>query len=390
MKNTLAILGEKPMFKQNEIPFMQPTLPRFEDLESSIRSTIQTGILTKGRYVEQYEEALADHLNAPYVVAVSSCTTGLMLTLRELGITGEVLVPSFTFCATVHAIVWAGAKPVFVDCEPGAYTIDMSDAERKVTPRTSAIVPVHIFGVPVDSVRVQEFSDTHGLKVVYDAAHAMGSKSNGVPVGCNGDAEVFSTSPTKLLVTGEGGFVVTRNAELARLLRVAREYGNPGDYNCTSIGINGRLGEYGSILGFHSLKMLNDNVEQRNRLAALYRGKLKEIPGIKVQSVPRGTLSTFKDLSIEIDPSEFGMNRDQLAHALRWENIPTRKYFSPPVHKQMCYDEDIFLPITDLVSSRVLSLPLFAHMPLQFAERVVEALQNIRTHAGAIVQTIKG
>lgn len=386
-KNKPAIISNIPIFTE-ELPFMQPTLPPIESYINEIHEISNSGFLTKGKYLEKYEETLAEYIGVPYVLALSSCTTGLILSLKGLGITGDVLVPSFTFCASAHSIVWAGATPVFVDCYPGTYTMDVEDAERKITKDTTCILAVHVFGVPANVEAIQDLANKYDLKVVYDAAHAMGSKLNGVPIGVNGDAEVFSTSPTKLLVTGEGGFVATHNRELANYIKLAREYGNPGNYDCTIVGINGRLNEYSSVIGINSLKVLENNIEMRNMRAQQYRENLSEIPGIVIQTVPSNVRSTFKDLSILIEPDIFGLNRDQLELALKYERIPTRKYFSPAVHEQICYQSNSNtiskLPTTEYISKNIISLPLFSHMSSEQVEKVIQAIQNIHENAEEI------
>ncbi|WP_050747904.1 DegT/DnrJ/EryC1/StrS family aminotransferase [Sodalis glossinidius] len=219
-----------------------------------------------------------------HVVAVSSVTIGLTITLEALGITGEVLVPSFTFCASANAIVQAGATSVFVDSCPETYNISVSDLEKKITKQTEAILAVHVFGVPADCLALEKIAKGNNIKLIFDAAHGMGSTLNNVKMGRFGDAEVFSTTPTKTLVTGEGGLVFTRDAALAQRLRIYREYGNPGD--CTYIGTNGRLNEISCLMGIASFDLLPEHLRLRQAAAKAYAEKLTSIPGIHLQQIP--------------------------------------------------------------------------------------------------------
>lgn len=388
-----AILGGPPVFA-DRLPFMRPTLPPWESLAASVREIVGTGLLTKGRYLELFEDRVARHLGVKHAVAVSSCTTGLMLVYRCLGLHGEVLVPSFTFMATVHPLVWQGVTPVFVDVDPLAWNIDPDCIEARITPRTTAIVAVHIFGNPAAAEELENIARRHGLALVFDSAHGFGALHHGAPLGGYGLAEVFSTSPTKLLVTGEGGVVATNDDHLAGQIRVGREYGNPGNYDSVLPGINARMQEFSAILGLHSLDMLEDNASRRNQLAARYRDGLAEVPGIKFQTVNPWDRSSYKDFTIRVDAPEFGLDRDTLSQALAQEGIDTRAYYVPPVHQQSTYRDLArrqrpYLPITESLAADVLSLPMYSHMPVDCVSRVCEAMRRLHMHASE-VQALSG
>ncbi len=249
-------------------------------------------------------------------MAVSSCTLGLLLTYHGLGLKGEVIVPSFTFMATVHPLLWVGTEPVFVDIDPYTWNIDPAKVEAAITERTTAIVAVHNFGNPAPVAELEAIARRHGLRLIFDAAHGFGALYRGRPVGGFGDAEVFSLSPTKLLVAGEGGIVATNNDDLAEHIRVGREYGNPGDYNSDFPGLNVRLPEFNALLGLHSLGMLEENAKRRNRVAAIFRERLSQIPGLTFQRIHPQDRSSYKDFSILVDEAKFGLTRDELALAL--------------------------------------------------------------------------
>jgi dTDP-4-amino-4,6-dideoxygalactose transaminase len=378
----------KPIFAST-IGLVRPVLPPFAELAQECESMLGSGMVTKGRHLRAFEEAVADHLGAKHAVAVSSCTTGLMLTYRCLGLTGDVVVPSFTFMATVSALVWAGLRPVFADVDLDTATLDPAAAESAITPETSAIVAVHTFGNPADIERLQAVADRHGLKLVFDAAHGFGSLYQGDPVGWQGDAQVYSLSPTKLLIAGEGGIVATNDDELADQIRIGREYGNDGTYDSAFAGMNARMPEFNALLGLHSLQRLEDAARRRNEVAILYRDELGRLPGIHFQEVRPGNRNSYKDFSITVDADVFDMTRDELAVALAAENVDTRKYYDPAVHRHAAYrrySDGRPLPNTDLLASRSLSLPIWSHMDDQTALGICGAIQVIWKEAQSPAQ----
>ena len=344
-------------------------------------------MVTKGRFLAAFENAIAQHLGVKHVVAVSSCTTGLMLTYQALGLSGDVIVPSFTFMATVSAMVWNGLHPVFSDVNPATTNLDVSAIEDVMTPNTSAIVAVHNFGNPADIDALQAVAARYGLKLVFDAAHGFGALYQGLPVGKQGDAQIFSLSPTKLLITGEGGIVATNDDALAEKIRVGREYGNSGSYDSAFAGLNARMPEFNALLGLHSLDKLENAALRRNEIASLYQEILGSIPGVAFQEVHAGNRSSYKDFSITIDANGFGLTRDELALALTAENVDTRKYYEPPVHRQAAYHHLYNgrpLPNTEWLASNSLSFPIWSHMEPETAMGICEAVQRINKNALAV------
>jgi dTDP-4-amino-4,6-dideoxygalactose transaminase len=383
MNNKPAISGVRPAFG-HQIQLVSPLLPDFTDLAESIQNMLSSGMVTKGQYLHSFEEAIAKHLGVKHTIAVSSCTTGLMLTYRGLGLTGDVIVPSFTFMATVSALVWAGLRPVFADVDAGTTNLDPVAVEAAITPETSAVVAVHNFGNPADIDRLQALADRHGLKLIFDAAHGFGACYQGTPVGAQGDAHIYSLSPTKLLIAGEGGVVATNDARLAENIRIGREYGNDGNYDSAFAGFNARLSEFNALLGLHSLRMLEDAARRRNEIASLYHRELGRLPGIGFQEVSHGNRSSYKDFSITVDPYKFGLTRDELALSLAAENVDTRKYYSPPVHRQTAYyhyNNRQPLTQTEWLSAHSLSLPIWSSMSNTLALEICQAVQYIYEHA---------
>jgi dTDP-4-amino-4,6-dideoxygalactose transaminase len=363
------------------VPLVRPVLPSFADMAPEVEEILRSGMVTKGQHLRQFEQAVADHLRVNHAIAVSSCTSGLMLVYRGLGLNGEVVVPSFTFMATVSALIWAGLRPVFADVDRATTTLDPASAEEAITPDTSAIVATHNFGNPADCEALQAVADRHDLKLVFDAAHGFGSLYRGAPVGPQGNAQVYSLSPTKLLIAGEGGIVATNDEELAERIQVGREYGNVGNYDSSFAGFNARMPEINAVMGMHSLRNLEAAAKRRNEVASLYHQELGRLPGIGFQEVRQGDRNSYKDFSITIDPERFGMTRDELAIALAAENVDTRTYYNPPVHRQTAYREyagDWPLPNTEWLARHSLSLPIWSDMDDRTALGICRAVGRSR------------
>jgi len=385
------------------VPFVRPALPTAEQLLPAVAGILASGRLTKGPFVERLEQSLAAHLGVRHAVAVSSCTIGLMLVYRALDLSagscrarrtvsptcpvasmeplsrfavartgtrveplGEVVIPSFTFLAAPAALVWNNLRPVFVDVDARTTNVTMQAVAAAITPRTVAISACHNFGNPCDVAALGALAEEHGLPLVVDAAHGFGATMHGRPVGIGATAQVFSLSPTKLLVAGEGGIVATDCDCLAHFVRLGREYGNDGSYDALFAGVNGRMPELSAALALASLARLDEVAARRRTLAATYRRELGQLPGIGfIEPIP-GAVSSHKDFSITIDPSRFGMTRDSVRRALAARGIETRAYYDPACHRQTAFerfhDRARPLPVTEHLSSRSLSLPIGAHV----------------------------
>jgi dTDP-4-amino-4,6-dideoxygalactose transaminase len=401
------------------VPFVRPALPSWEAFGPAAAEILAGGRLTKGVYVDRLEQAIATRLGVRHAVAVSSCTIGLMLVYKGLDLSagscrsrrgplercavgsleplsrfgtvrsgtrteplGEVIIPSFTFLAGPAAIVWNNLRPVFVDVDPRTTNVTVQAVAAAITPRTVAISVCHNFGNPCDVAALAALAEEHGLPLIVDAAHGFGASVHGRPVGAGATAQVFSLSPTKLVVAGEGGIVATDCECLAHFVRLGREYGNDGSYDALFAGVNGRMPELSAAMGLASLEMLDDVAERRRRIAACYRRELESLPGIGfVESAP-GALSSYKDFSITIDPARFGMTRDSVRRALAVRGIETRTYYDPPCHRQTAFehfhDRSRPLSATDLLSARSLSLPIGAHVDEAVVEEVCEAVATAK------------
>jgi dTDP-4-amino-4,6-dideoxygalactose transaminase len=343
-------------------------------------------VLTNGPYVRRFEEEASTYLGVRHCVAVSSCTAGLMLVLRAAGLSGDVIVPSFTFAATAHAVQWNGLRPVFADIDRRTLTLSPASARRAVGLHTSAILATHLYGTPCDIEGIRSLAEEHGLRLFFDAAHAFGSERAGTRIGGFGDAEVFSLSPTKVVIAAEGGLIATNDDLLAERCRVGRDYGNPGDYDCLFVGLNARMSELHAATGLASLEDLDARLDERNRLAAAYTSALAGIPGVRIPEVAPGDRSTYKDYTVLIDPDGYGLNAATVAELLRREGIETRRYYSPPVHAMRAYqvpghppDE---LPATESAAEQALTLPLWVGMTDAQVGIVAEVIRRIGRPGG--------
>ena len=390
-----AVLGGTPAFPDG-LRLLKPTLPPFENVGPRWQECFGTGALTKGQWLAEYERKLARHLGVQHAVAVSSCTAGLMLALdRYRGRTA--LLPSFTFMATAMAVSWAGLDPVLCDVRQDTWCLDIESVlgaldTRDLAPDEAVVIPVHVFGNPADTDVFDELSQLTGLPVLYDSAHGFGALRDGAPIGAQGTAHVFSTSPTKLLITGEGGVVATNDDAVAEHVIVGREYGNPGDYNAIFAGMNARMPEASALLGIASLDLLENEAQRRNALAAVYREALAGLPGLTFQSIRPQDRCSYKDFSLTIGP-DFGLSRDEVALMLDREGIPTRAYYVPAVHELTAFaglaDEfEDRLPVTRRLTREIISLPIYGSLDEGEIELIAACMRAGHEHAFKVRTTM--
>jgi dTDP-4-amino-4,6-dideoxygalactose transaminase len=367
-----------PMFEKF-LPIVDPEGVPGEEFLEDVRRILASKQLTNGAYVRRFEEAAAAYLGVAQCVAVSSCTSGLLLVLKAMDLQGEVILPSFTFHATAHAVVWNGLKPVFADCDAKTFCIDPQQVRAQLSPDTAAILAVHLFGNPAAVRELEEIAAELQVPLIFDAAHAFGSSTGGRRIGGFGTAEVFSFSPTKLVVAGEGGLITTRGAGLAEKFRAARNYGDAGNYDPEILGVNARMSEIHAAMALHGLAGLEARIERRNEIRLRYERNLGEVAGLRFQEISEGGRSTCKDFSVIVDQREFGHSRDWLVELLRRENIQARKYFWPPVHRQKLYSamwDGRPLPVTDMISDGVVSLPIYSSLRDESVDKVCEVIRR--------------
>lgn len=341
---------------------------------------MKSGQLTNGKFVGRFEAEFARFSDCRDAVALSSCTDGLTWVLKYLP-PGDIVLPSFTFSATAHAAVLAGHRPLFADCDPETLNLDPLAVEKRITKNTRAILATYIYGNPPEIAALQTIARRHRIKLVLDAAHAVGARYRSKRAGSLGWAEVFSLTPTKQLCCGEGGMVATADSKLAAYLRIARNYGNPGNYNTKFVGSNVRMEEFNAILGLAGMPHIDEYIERRNRLAELYRAELAEIPGIRFPLVHEDDLCSYKDFTILVQSGRTQVSRPQLEQQLAAVNVETRRYFEPPVHRHTAYrrwveKDRVKLPNTEKVARQCLSLPMYSHLSASAVRRICRTIRE--------------
>jgi dTDP-4-amino-4,6-dideoxygalactose transaminase len=380
-----AVLGG-PQGYPAGLPFFRPSVGDVPALTRQLQSVLDSGYLTNGSTVRTLEEHVAERLGVRHVIAVSSCTSGLMLVLQAVGARGRVVMPSFTFAASAHAVSWTGGSPHFADIDTASLTLDPASASSQLE-GAAAITATHVYGTPCQVEELQRVADRAGIPLVYDAAHALGSRRGGRPVGGFGSAEVFSLSPTKVLTAGEGGLVATDNDAIADHVRLGRNYGNAGDYDCAFPGLNARMSELHAAVGLAGLAELDARIEHRRRLVDIFWTRLRHVPGLRSPVVRPEDTSTYKDLTLVVTPEEFGLDVPALTEALAAEGVDSRRYFYPPIHRQKAYAGaplQADLPVTDAMSQQVISPPLFTAMTQVDVRHLADLVIGIHEHAGAI------
>jgi dTDP-4-amino-4,6-dideoxygalactose transaminase len=342
---------------------IRPSLPDLNELRKEMAGMWESGQVTMGGHVQAFEDAVAKKIGVRHAVAVSSCTSGLILAVRALELTGEAIVPSFTFAATVHALLWNGVTPVFCDSETGTLNLDPRKAEENITGKTSAILPVSIFGVPPRVAEFQRLARNYHVRLLYDSAQALGARVNGTYAGGFGDVEVFSLSPTKVVTAIEGGMVTTNDDVLAKRIRSMRDYGKAEDgEDMEFIGLSARMSEVNAAVGLLNFTRVAKLIRHRGKLVALYKKLLSGIPGIHFQEIPPGISPSQNYMVIFIDGAG-RIDRDGMYMRLMDEGIQTKRYFFPAVHEMMAYRKygRKFigrLPVAERASREGLALPL--------------------------------
>ena len=383
----LALHGAAPAFPAG-LPITRPAIPSLDRVTKRLSGAFAKGMITNGANVRELEAAAADRLGVRHVVAVSCCTAGLMLAVQAVSPEGDAVLPSFTFSASGHAMAWNGLGLRFGECDPVTFQADPDDLAARLE-GAGVLSATHLFGAPCDAEALEAVARKAGVPLLFDAAHAFGATRGGRPIGGFGDVEVFSLSPTKVVVAGEGGLVATDREDVAEFVRIGRDYGNPGDYNTRFVGLNARMSELHAAVALESLSDLDENLALRSAVADRYRTGLEAIPGVSCQVISAGDTSAYKDFTITIDPAAFGGTRDDLRETLRAQGIDTRCYFDPPLHRQEAYASVMngALPRTEELASRVLNLPIFPSLSLADVDIVVDVIGAAQEVAATLAAT---
>lgn len=312
-----------------------------------------------GPLVREFEQRVADLAGVRYCVATCNATIALQLLARAAELSGEVIMPSLTFPATAHAFRWLGLTPVFCDIDPSTGCLDPALVAAAITPRTSAIVPVHLWGRPCSVDQLEKVAADHGVKLLFDAAHGFGCTSEGRPIGGFGQAEVFSFHATKVVNAFEGGAVVTDDEELAKRIRAMHNFGFTQDRVSTEVGINGKMTEAAAAMGLTSLDAFEKTVRQNEANYDSYRSELDGLAGLKVIDFDRAERNNYHYLIVEVDAAVAGVDRNLLGDVLKSENVVCQRYFSPGCHEMEPYlsEQPVTLPHTERLARKVLALP---------------------------------
>jgi dTDP-4-amino-4,6-dideoxygalactose transaminase len=358
----LAILGGAPAFA-DKLHVGRPNIGDRDRLLARINDILDRRWLTNaGTYVREFERRVAEMTGVRHCIAMCNGTVALEIAIRALGFRGEVIVPSFTFIATAHALQWQEITPVFCDIDPRTHTIDPDRVEQLITPRTTGIIGVHVWGRPCDVERLERIAQDRRLGLLFDAAHAFACSHNGRMVGSFGNAEVFSFHATKFVNTFEGGAVVTNDSELAARIRLMKNFGFAGYDNVIYIGTNGKMCEISAAMGLTALDALDEFIAVNRRNYELYRRELADVPGLEQVTYEGTDAQNYQYIALVIDEETVGLSRDELVKVLHAENIMARRYFYPGCHRMEPYrsyfpNAGLLLPHTEVLTRRMMCLP---------------------------------
>lgn len=368
------------MESERKITVTSPLLPSLDDFIPYLQDIWDRKWLTNnGHYHQELEKALCEYLKVPYISLFTNGTLPLICALQALRITGEVITTPFSFVATTHSLWWNGIKPVFVDIEPDTCDIDPEKIESAITPKTTAIMPVHVYGKPCNTDRIQEIADKYGLKVIYDAAHAFGVEVNGKSILEAGDMSTLSFHATKVYNTIEGGALVCHDEQTKKRIDYLKNFGFADETTVIAPGINGKMDEIRSAYGLLNLKQVDKAIEARCRIAMEYRKGLKDREGIRVLEDLPGVRHNYSYFPIFIDAEKYGMTRDELYFKMKEQNILGRRYFYPLISEFTTYHgldsarvEN--LPVAHKIADSVICLPMHHSLTKDEVNKVIECL----------------
>lgn len=360
----------------------QSSMPTLEEYVEEIRDIWDSHWMTNnGSKHKRLEEELKKYMGVEDITLFSNGHMALELCIQAMNLSGEVITTPFTFASTTHAIVRNNLEPVFCDIDPDTFTIDVNKIENLITDRTTAIVPVHVYGNICEVEAIEKIAQKYGLKVIYDAAHAFGETYNGIGVGNLGDASMFSFHATKVYNTIEGGAICFSNPEFGLDLNRLKNFGIRGPEKVDYVGANAKMNEFQAAMGLCNLKHLEKEIEKRKVIDERYRERLADIPGIQLNIQQKIVKSNYAYFPVIFDEKIFGATRNEVADALEAQGIFARKYFYPLTNTFDCFhgkynvDET---PIALHISKRVLTLPMYADLPLEIVDKVCDIIQGIR------------
>jgi len=385
----LAIFGGPPTFSE-PLHVGRPNIGDRAALLARINDLLDRRWLSNnGPFVQEFERRVAEFLGVKHCIAMCNGTIALEIAIRALGLRGEVIVPSFTFIATAHALQWQEITPVFCDVDPSTHNLDPAKVEALITPRTSGIVGVHVWGRPCAIDALSEIAHGRGLKLMFDAAHAFGNSYQGRMIGNYGQAEVFSFHATKFLSTFEGGAVVTNDDDLAAKMRLMKNFGFAGYDKVIYVGTNGKMSEISAAMGLTGLESLDDFIAANRRNHAAYRAGLRGIPGICLAAYDEMERCNYQYVVAEVDQATVGISRDDLVRILHAENILARRYFYPGCHEMEPYRSyfphaRLLLPQTESLTQRVMSFPTGTAIEPEHVRAICSIVRRVVENGPAI------
>ena len=365
-----------------QITVTSPLLPDLNELQPYLEDIWQRKWITNnGHYHQELEKALAEYLDVPYISRFTNGTLPLITALQALRITGEVITTPYSFVATTHAIWWNGCKPVFVDIDPRTGCMDPNKIEAAITPRTTAIMPVPVYGKPCDTDAIQEIADKYGLKVIYDAAHAFGVKVNGKSVLNAGDLSTLSFHATKTYNTVEGGALVMHDAKMKQRIDYLKNFGFANETEVVGPGINSKMDEFRAAIGLINLKHVDAAIEARHKVAEQYRAALRNIEGISFWEDMPGVRHNYSYFPIFVDAKKYGETRDELYFRMRENNVLGRRYFYPLISTFSTYRglpsaAPANLPVATKMAKEVICLPMHHLLSEEDVQRVIECIKK--------------
>jgi dTDP-4-amino-4,6-dideoxygalactose transaminase len=369
--------------EQTHIFVTQPSLPPLEELTPFLEQIWANKVLSNcGPFHQQLEIALCDYLGVPYISLFSNATIALITALNALDIQGEVITTPYSFVATAHSLRWNGLKPVFVDIDPVTLNLDPAKIEAAINPRTTAIMPVHVYGHPCDVDAIDTIARQHNLKVIYDAAHAFGVQCHCGSVLNHGDLSVLSFHATKVFNTFEGGAIICQDAETKRYIDQMKNFGFTNETTVLQVGINGKMSEFNAALGLLQLKHIDSAIEQRQAIDAAYREGLKDIPGIRCHIKSESVISNYSYFPIFVGES-YSLTRDQLYEILKVNGIHGRRYFYPlitefPIYRETNDTPAHYLTVAKDVAKRVICLPIYPGLDASKQSYIIEKIAGVK------------
>jgi dTDP-4-amino-4,6-dideoxygalactose transaminase len=389
----LAIFGNAPAFAE-KVHVGRPNTGNRERLLARFNDMLDRSWFTNnGPYVQEFEAKVAEFAGVQQCVAMCNATVALEIAIRALGLAGEVIVPSFTFVATAHALQWQEITPVFCDIDPRTHTIDPVQVEKMITPRTTGIIGVHTWGRACDIAALEAIARRRSLQLLFDAAHAFACTHKGKPIGGFGRCEVFSFHATKFFNTFEGGAVLTNDDDLAEKMRLMRNFGFSGYDNVIYIGTNGKMTEVCAAMGLTSLESVDEFMKTNRRNHEAYRRSLDGIPGIALMQYDESERANYQYIVVEVDERETGLTRDALVEVLSAENVLARRYFFPGCHRMEPYRSHfphaaLVLPETEALCRRVMVLPNGTSVDEQAVGKICGIVKRAVASAEAVMASL--